>query len=74
MSESAAVAMSHPVKGEALYCFVTLKQGVDFSETLVTELRTKGETYFSYKLLFASRPDLAIFITINHLHTRESEV
>ncbi|CAN7937121.1 unnamed protein product [Ixodes hexagonus] len=39
VSESAVVARPHAVKGECLYCFVILKEGYDFNEKLVTELK-----------------------------------
>jgi acetyl-CoA synthetase len=39
VSESAAVAISHDVKGEALYCFVTLNEGSEFNGSLVSELK-----------------------------------
>ncbi|XP_029840054.3 acetyl-coenzyme A synthetase, cytoplasmic [Ixodes scapularis] len=39
VSESAVVARPHAVKGECLYCFVVLKEGNDFSDRLVTDLK-----------------------------------
>lgn len=39
VSESAVVARPHTVKGECLYCFVVLKEGHDFSDKLVTDLK-----------------------------------
>lgn len=42
VAESAAVAMPHLVKGEALYCFVTLRDGFQFNEALAGELKLKG--------------------------------
>lgn len=44
VAESAAVAMPHTVKGEALYCFVTLRDGFDFSSQLESELKLKGKS------------------------------
>jgi len=41
VAESAAVAMHHEVKGEAVYCFVTLRDGFEFTNSLVSELKTK---------------------------------
>jgi len=41
VSEAAAVAQPHAVKGQCLYCFVTPKQGVEFNAKLVKELVTK---------------------------------
>lgn len=37
--EAAVVARPHPVKGECLYCFVTLKNGEQFNQNLITSLR-----------------------------------
>ncbi len=39
VAESAVVPMPHEIKGQALYAFVTLNQGVEKSEELVEELR-----------------------------------
>lgn len=39
VSEAAAVSRPHPVKGESLYCFVTLKENVTFDQKLVGELK-----------------------------------
>lgn len=36
------VPIFHDVKGEALYCFVTLRDGHDFTEQLQAELKQKG--------------------------------
>ncbi|KAL1438775.1 hypothetical protein MTO96_047704 [Rhipicephalus appendiculatus] len=41
VAESAVVATPHPVKGECLYCFVVLKDGCDFNDKLVGELKEK---------------------------------
>ncbi len=45
VAESAAVAMPHNVKGEALYCFVTLRDGFDFTTQLESELKLKGTLF-----------------------------
>lgn len=42
VAEAAVVGRPHPVKGESLYCFVTLSEGVAFSRTLEAELRRQG--------------------------------
>lgn len=42
VAEAAVVGRPHPVKGESLYCFVTLSEGVTFSRTLEAELRRQG--------------------------------
>lgn len=39
ISEAAAVARPHPVKGECLYCFVTTSKNAAFNEKLKTELK-----------------------------------
>ncbi|XP_040007720.1 acetyl-coenzyme A synthetase, cytoplasmic [Xiphias gladius] len=39
VAEAAVVGKPHPVKGESLYCFVTLNDGVTYSRTLEAELR-----------------------------------
>lgn len=41
VSESAVVAHPHPVKGECLYCFVVLKEGFEFNDQLVADLKEK---------------------------------
>ncbi|KAI1892842.1 hypothetical protein AGOR_G00137690 [Albula goreensis] len=39
VAEAAVVGRPHPVKGESLYCFVTLKEGVSYSGALEAELK-----------------------------------
>ncbi|KAJ8015990.1 hypothetical protein DPEC_G00002480 [Dallia pectoralis] len=39
VAEAAVVSRPHPVKGESLYCFVTLTDGVSFSRGLEAELK-----------------------------------
>ncbi|XP_060692402.1 acetyl-coenzyme A synthetase, cytoplasmic isoform X1 [Hemiscyllium ocellatum] len=39
VAEAAVVSHPHPIKGECLYCFVTLKAGYEFTETLIAELK-----------------------------------
>lgn len=41
VAESAVVAHPHPIKGECLYCFVVLKEGKEFTDALVDELKEK---------------------------------
>ncbi|XP_059836685.1 acetyl-coenzyme A synthetase, cytoplasmic-like isoform X2 [Hypanus sabinus] len=41
IAEAAVVSHPHAVKGESLYCFVTLKDGHEFTKTLVTELKNQ---------------------------------
>ena len=38
VAEAAVVPVPHPVKGEALYCFVTMNDGTTFSTSTQTEL------------------------------------
>ncbi|XP_005729106.1 acyl-CoA synthetase short chain family member 2 like isoform X2 [Pundamilia nyererei] len=42
VAEAAVVSRPHKVKGESLYCFVTLKDSREFSHTLVDELKRLG--------------------------------
>ncbi|CAJ1084354.1 acetyl-coenzyme A synthetase%2C cytoplasmic isoform X3 [Xyrichtys novacula] len=39
VAEAAVVGRPHPVKGESLYCFVTLTDGVTYNRTLEAELK-----------------------------------
>lgn len=45
VAEAAAVSRPHKVKGECLYCFVTLKNNREFSQTLAEELRNLGKAW-----------------------------
>ncbi|RUM91018.1 MAG: acetate--CoA ligase [Thermodesulfatator sp.] len=40
VAEAAVVGMPHPIKGQAIYAYVTLKSGVKESDKLMKELRT----------------------------------
>lgn len=42
VAEAAVVGKPHPVKGESLYCFVTLTEGVTYSRALEAELKNQG--------------------------------
>lgn len=42
VAEAAVVGRPHPVKGESLYCFVTLTEGVTYNRTLEAELKRQG--------------------------------
>lgn len=44
VAEAAVVGRPHPIKGESLYCFVTLKDGVGYSQTLEAELKKQGRS------------------------------
>ncbi|XP_049611271.1 acetyl-coenzyme A synthetase, cytoplasmic isoform X2 [Syngnathus scovelli] len=39
VAEAAVVGRPHPVKGESLYCFVTLRDGVKYNRTLEAQLK-----------------------------------
>merc|ERR1711983_648344 len=39
VAEAAVVPVPHPVKGEALYCFVTMNEGSEFSVKIESELK-----------------------------------
>ncbi|XP_017342237.1 acetyl-coenzyme A synthetase, cytoplasmic isoform X3 [Ictalurus punctatus] len=39
VAEAAVVGTPHPVKGESLYCFVTLNDGLNYTATLEAELK-----------------------------------
>lgn len=43
VAEAAVVSRPHKVKGECLYCFVSLKDSREFTHTLVEELKRLGE-------------------------------
>lgn len=43
VAEAAVVSRPHKVKGESLYCFVTLKNSREFNHTLVEDLKRQGE-------------------------------
>lgn len=42
VAEAAVVGRPHDVKGSCLYCFVSLKQGLEFTDALAVELKMKG--------------------------------
>lgn len=44
VAEAASVSHPHNIKGECIYCFVTLKEGGTFTEKLVAELKTLVRT------------------------------
>lgn len=41
ISEAAVVSKPHPIKGESLYCFVILSEGVRFDDALVDALKKR---------------------------------
>lgn len=44
VAEAAVVSRPHQLKGECLYCFVTLTHNKEFSQTLAEELKKLGKT------------------------------
>lgn len=42
VAEAAVVSHPHPLKGECLYCFVTLREGHEFTKNLTDELKKQG--------------------------------
>ena len=55
--ESAVVGKAHEIKGESIAAFVTLREGVDGSDELVTELRT----HVGAKSGAIAKPELVVF-------------
>ena len=55
--ESAVVGKAHEIKGESIAAFVTLREGVDGSDELVTELRT----HVGAKIGAIAKPELVVF-------------
>lgn len=39
VAEAAVVATSHPIKGESLYCFITVANNAEYNEKLIKELK-----------------------------------
>ncbi|KAK7479843.1 hypothetical protein BaRGS_00028923 [Batillaria attramentaria] len=44
VAEAASVSHPHTIKGECIYCFVTLKEGEEFNDDLIVELKNKVRT------------------------------
>ncbi|KAL8576516.1 Acetyl-coenzyme A synthetase, cytoplasmic [Nucella lapillus] len=44
VAEAASVSHPHSIKGECIYCFVTLKQGLEFTDSLKLELKNLVRT------------------------------
>jgi len=47
VAEAAVAGMPHEIKGQGIYCFVTLKQGVEKTDELMKELRNHVRTLIS---------------------------
>ncbi|MDX1647449.1 MAG: acetate--CoA ligase, partial [Longimicrobiales bacterium] len=56
-AEAAVVGKKHDIKGESIAAFVTLKEGVDGSDTLVSELRA----FVAKKIGAIARPEMIVF-------------
>lgn len=39
ISEAAVVSKPHPIKGESLYCFVVVSEGIQFNDDLISSLK-----------------------------------
>jgi acetyl-CoA synthetase len=44
VAEAAVVGYPHDIKGQGIYCYVTLNAGVEASDDLIAELRTHVRT------------------------------
>ncbi|HBU57645.1 MAG TPA: acetate--CoA ligase [Gemmatimonadetes bacterium] len=55
--ESAVVGKAHEIKGESIAAFVTLKEGIDGSDELLTELRA----HVGLKIGAIAKPELVVF-------------
>lgn len=42
--EAAVVTRPHKVKGECLYCFISLKDSMEFNNSVVEELKKLGKS------------------------------
>lgn len=68
VAEAAVVGRPHPVKGESLYCFVTLNDGINYNQKLEAGLKKQGmcasvngscknvNSVIIYSLLYKSEP------------------
>lgn len=43
VAEAAVVGKPHPVKGECMYCFVTLREGHAFTPEMILQLKDQGD-------------------------------
>lgn len=55
VAEAAAVARPHKVKGECLYCFVTLNEGEKFTDELVVAMKNKGNWNIFSRLSYTAK-------------------
>jgi acetyl-CoA synthetase len=55
--EAAVVGKSHDIKGESIAAFVTLKEGVAYSEALMAELRE----HVAKKIGSIAKPEMVVF-------------
>ena len=42
VAEAAAVSSPHPIKGECIYCFVVLKNGITYSQEIEKDIKERG--------------------------------
>lgn len=57
VAEAAVVGRPHPVKGESLYCFVSLTDGVTYNCTLEAELKKQGRQTDSLLMMMRRSPN-----------------
>ncbi len=58
VAEAAAIGVPHEIKGNAIYCFVILKQGIERTEGLIEELRN----YVSHEVGPIAKPESVEFV------------
>jgi len=69
VAEAAVIGKEHPIKGQAIAAFVTLKEGVTYNEELVKELKE----HVASKIGAIARPD-DIFFTAELPKTRSGKI
>ncbi len=65
VAEAAVVGRPHPVKGESLYCFVTLNDGIKYNQSWRRSLKSK---VCVLKGLFCAR--IMILSSFSHSHVK----
>lgn len=71
VAEAAVVGRPHPIKGESLYCFVTLNEGVTYSRALEAELKKQGGWQGPTRRRVLSAFSLSCFFTLFKFTVRE---
>lgn len=69
VAEAAVIGKEHPIKGQAIAAFVTLKEGITYSEELMVELKK----HVASKIGAIARPD-DIFFTAELPKTRSGKI